>query len=88
LVLVPGVTHTAGATLMVHGQMVGTNPTTIRVNVWPQGQPEPAGWAYSVTDSAAALQTAGAVGLRALLSSAGSNAPVVFTIDNYLVTSP
>jgi hypothetical protein len=71
----------------VHAQIVGTNPTTIRMNVWPQGQAEPAGWEYSITDSAAALQTSGAVGLRALLASTATNMPVVFTIDNYLVTS-
>ena len=87
LVLVSGVTHAPGVVLQVHGQIVGTNPTTIRMNVWPQGQPEPAGWQYSVSDSTPALQTSGAVGLRALLAAGAPNAPVVFTIDDYLVTS-
>jgi hypothetical protein len=43
---------------------------------------------YSVTDSTASLQTAGAVGLRAFLTSGVTNAPVVFTFDDVLVTPP
>jgi hypothetical protein len=87
-VMVSGLTHTANSYIIIRGQVVGTNPTTIRLKAWAEGQPEPANWQYTVTDSTANLQTAGAVGLRAYLSSTVSNAPVIFTFDDFLVTAP
>jgi hypothetical protein len=72
----------------MHGQVVGTNPTTIRLNVWADGQTEPTSWQYTVTDSEPSLQVAGPVGLRAFLASGVTNAPVVFSFDDLLVTSP
>jgi len=85
-VVVAGLTHTAGAALWVRAQVSGADPTTIRVRVWADGQPEPSAWAASVTDSTAALQSAGAAGLRAYLGSASTNAPVVLSWDDWSVT--
>jgi CSLREA domain-containing protein len=87
-VAVPGVIHAANRYIWMRGEIVGTNPTTIRLKAWADGQAEPSGWQYTVTDSTSALQTAGAIGLRVFLTSGVTNAPVVFTFDDLLVTSP
>ena len=63
-VTVPGLTYDAGTFIWVHAQVTGSSPTTIRVRAWADGQPEPTTWQYVGTDSTAALQTAGSVGLR------------------------
>jgi CSLREA domain-containing protein len=85
---VSGLTHTANSFIQVRAEVVGTNPTTIRIKAWGDGQPEPAGWQYSTTDSTAILQTAGSCGLRAYLARSVTNTPVVFTFDDFLVTAP
>lgn len=87
-VKVNGLTHTVNSYIWVRGQVIGTNPTTIRLKAWADGQTEPANWQYSVTDSTASLQTAGSVGLMANLPSNVTNAPVLFTFDDFLVTAP
>jgi PKD repeat protein len=84
-VTVPGLTYTPGQNLELRYQVTGTNPTTLRAKVWPTGQTEPANWMVSTTDTFAALQTAGAVGLQPYLSSTATNAPVVVRIDNLVV---
>jgi hypothetical protein len=85
---VSGLTHTANSFIWVRAEVVGTNPTTIRIKAWGDGQPEPAGWQYTTTDSIAILQTAGSCGMRAYLALSVTNSPVVFTFDDLLVTTP
>lgn len=85
---IPNVTQQANAFVRLRVQIVGANPTTIRIKGWADGQPEPAGWTYTTTDSASGLQAAGAVGVRAYLSSSATNAPVTISVDDYKVTSP
>jgi CSLREA domain-containing protein len=85
---VSGLTFAANTYIRMHGQVLGTNPTTIRLKAWADGQAEPGNWQFTVTDSAASLQTAGAVGIRTFLASGVTNAPVVFTFDDLLVTPP
>jgi hypothetical protein len=84
---VAGLTHQAGAWIRVRGQVVGTSPTTIRLKAWADGQAEPGAWLYTATDSTAALQAAGGIGLRGYLAAANTNAPVVNTYDDLLVAS-
>lgn len=84
---VAGLTQSTSSYIWLRGQVVGTNPTTIRLKAWADGQPEPASWIYSFTDSTAGLQAPGGLGLRTYLSSAATNAPVVFSFDDFLVTS-
>lgn len=84
---VPNVTQAANSYIWVRGQVTGTNPTTLRLKAWVAGQSEPSNWLYTVTDSTSALQGAGGVGLRAYLSSAATNAPVLFLFDDFTVTS-
>ena len=62
-------------------QVTGTNPTTVRLKVWPATQPSPPAWQTTGTDTFAALQNPGAVGLTTYLSGSVTNAPVVVRLD-------
>jgi PKD repeat protein len=59
---VAGVTYTAGSTLNVRVQVSGTGTTQVTAKVWT-GATEPAAPQMTRTDSTAALQAAGSVGL-------------------------
>lgn len=82
--VLPGVTYTAGSTLRVRLQVVGTGSTALRLKVWGTGA-EPTAWNLTATDSTAALQVAGGVGLGSYLSGSSTNAPVAFAVDNLTV---
>ncbi|MGY1809585.1 PKD domain-containing protein [Blastococcus sp. SYSU D00669] len=62
-VLVPGLTWSAGTALNVRVQVSGSGTTTVAARVWGGGQAEPGTWQLSRTDTTAALQAAGGVGL-------------------------
>jgi PKD repeat protein len=81
-VTVPGLTVAPGQLIEFRAQATGTSPTTLRAKAWAVGAPEPAGWTASVTDSTAALQAAGRIGLRTYLSGSATNAPVFALFDN------
>jgi len=85
-VVVSGLTQTANKFFRVRTQVMGINPTTIRIRAWADGQAEPSTWHYSISDSTAALQRAGAVGLRSFLAASATNSPVLFSFDDFLVT--
>jgi PKD repeat protein len=76
------VTYGAGTPLLVRMQVTGTDPTTLRLKVWPASTTEPAAWQTTATDSGAGLQSPGAVGLTAYLSGSVTNAPVVVRMDD------
>lgn len=82
---VSGLTVTPGQLLRMRVQAVGVSPTVLRAKVWAQGSPEPSGWTASVTDSTAALQAAGGIGLRTYLSGSSTNAPVLGLFDDLRV---
>ncbi|HSK96350.1 MAG TPA: hypothetical protein VK891_07020, partial [Euzebyales bacterium] len=86
-VAVAGLTSTPGSFIRVRAQLSGSNPTTIRVRAWAATATEPTTWQYTQTNTAAALQVAGGVGLQTYLSSGVTNAPVLVTFDDLLVTS-
>jgi beta-mannanase len=81
-----GLTAAAGTFIRVRGQVTGVNPTTILLKAWLDGQTEPSSWTYTGIDYASSLQVAGSVGLRTYLAGTVTNAPVVFTFDDYVVT--
>ncbi|MEY2848657.1 MAG: hypothetical protein RI885_1322 [Actinomycetota bacterium] len=85
--LAPGLTYVPGEQLRVRVQVTGVSPTTIRAKVWRVGTVEPAAWLVSTTDSTAALQAAGQVGLGSYLSGSANSAPVVTSFDDLSVTS-
>ncbi|WP_245862295.1 PKD domain-containing protein [Georgenia soli] len=79
---VTGLTVQPGQLVQVRAQASGTSPTTFRAKVWADGTPEPDAWTASVTDSTAALQVAGGVGLRTYLSASSTSAPVTGLFDD------
>jgi PKD repeat protein len=81
ITLPTSVTYAAGSQLQVRLQVTGTAGTTVRLKVWPAGQPEPAAWQTTATDTTAALQAPGAVGIGAYLSSSATNAPVTVRVS-------
>ncbi|MFE4948611.1 PKD domain-containing protein [Leifsonia sp. NPDC056665] len=83
--VVSGVAYTPGMQLNLRVQAVGTSPTTLQAKVWAATQTEPASWQVSLTDSTAALQSFGSVGLRAYLSGAATVSPITVKFANYQV---
>ena len=82
VVAVPGLPYAAGDQVRVRVQVSGTSPTTVRAKVWRVGGTEPATWLVSATDSTAALQEPGGIGLASYLSSTATNAPVSARYDD------
>ena len=85
-VIVAGLTYTPGSTYQLRLVVSGTSPTTIQAKVWADGATEPAAWQASVTDTTAALQVAGGVGLGAYVSASATAVPVAIRFDNLLVS--
>jgi len=83
---VSGLTVSPGEVLQLRVQVTGNGTTTIRAKAW-KGATEPTSWTSSTTDTTAALQGAGAVGLYTYLSGSTTNGPVVFSYDGLLVKS-
>ena len=82
-----GVSHLPGQDLRMRMQVVGANPTTIRLKAWSAGLQEPDSWTYEVTDAEPELQRAGGVGILVALGSGATNGPVTFSFDDYFVKS-
>jgi len=75
------ITYGANTQLAVRMQVTGTNPTTLRLKVWPASTTEPAAWQTTATDSTTALQSPGSVGISAYASGSVTNAPVVLRVS-------
>lgn len=84
----PALSYTANTVLRVRMEVTGTSPTTLRAKAWVDGTTEPTGWMIYGTDSAAVLQTAGAIGISDFLTSTATNAPVTLKVDNLTATTP
>ncbi|MCI4045483.1 poly-gamma-glutamate hydrolase family protein [Streptomyces sp. TRM75563] len=68
-----GLAHAPDRRFVIRFQVAGA---ALRAKVWPDGDPEPAGWQVETTDPD--LTAAGQIGMRSILSSANSNTlPVV-----------
>ena len=89
---VSGVTVAANGVLRVRFQTVGTvattGTTTLNAKVWKSGTAEPSTWQATTTDTTAALQAAGGVGLAAYLSGSTTTNPVAVTWDNVAAGTP
>ncbi len=83
-----GVTYTADTPLQVRFRLTGTGSgtTTLAATVWPAGTPEPTIPTVLRTDTTAALQAAGGVGLSSYLS-ASATGSVVVRLDDLVVTA-
>ncbi len=84
---IPGLTVTAGQELRLRLDVSGSSPTTIKAKIWDASTSEPSDWQISVTDSTAALQSAGGFMLYGYFSGQGTNGPLVTSFDNYSVTT-
>ena len=78
----------AGARLDARLQIVGANPTTLRIRVWPDGTSEPTTWQLTGTDSTPELQDAGGVGIDANLSGSSTAAPFAVQVAAFRVVAP
>jgi PKD repeat protein len=81
----PALVYAAGDRLQVRLQVYGTAPSTLRVKVWKVGTPEPLAWLLTSTDTAAAQQQPGGVGLTFYQSSSAAAGQVVFSADDLWV---
>lgn len=86
-VVVAGLAAYPSSGVRIRFQATGASPTTLRARAWKTGTTEPATWQISTTDSTGGLQSAGAVGVRAYLSSGATNGPIVQTVDDLTATS-
>jgi hypothetical protein len=79
-----GIAAADGAVLWQRVEFRGVSPTLIRARVWRAGTTEPSNWLFSTTDSNAAEQTAGMVGVR--MRNEDSGAGHTFAVATYQVT--
>ena len=86
--VVPGITGAPGQMISVRFEVTGTDPTQLRLKVWPAGTAEPGAWLLTASDADAALQVAGNVGVSTYLSGSSTNAPLTVSIDNLLAVDP
>ena len=84
--VIPNLTYTPGTPLRIRFVVSGTGTTSLSGTVWPVGTTEPASPQISLTDSTAALQSAGSFGIQSYVSGTSTALPVVFTYDNLSVT--
>ena len=86
-VKVTGLTHAADTVIRFRARAIGSGPTTVQVRAWAAGQPEPTTWNYTATDSSAALQVPGAVGVLSYLGPGATSGPMLVRVDDLLVTT-
>ncbi len=84
--VITGLTYTVGDQLNIKVQAYGTSPTTLNARVWKNGTTEPTTWQRTATDSTAALQVAGRIGLFSYNSGSSTNAPIQSLWDNLSAT--
>jgi PKD repeat protein len=78
-----GLSYSAGTTVDVRVEASGTSPTTVRARAWLASTTEPSTWQLTATDSTAALQTPGSVGVIGYLSGGATNGPVVLGFTGF-----
>ena len=86
--VVSGLTLAPGSALEVRLQAVGSSPTTLQANVWAASGIEPGTWQKSVTDSATAQQSPGAIGLAVTVSSSNTAVPLTATFRDFSAATP
>jgi DNA-binding beta-propeller fold protein YncE len=80
-------THLAasdGAKVLLHVEFLGVNPTVLRARAWFAGTTEPTTWMLNTSDSTAAEQTAGMVGVR--FRNEDGTAAHTFNVQSYQAT--
>ena len=82
---VNGLTYNSGDVLRVRIQASGTGSTALKFKVWKDGDTEPAAWNVQATDSAAALQVAGGIGVQVYVGGTTTNLPYTVRFDDLSV---
>lgn len=78
--------YSANDDITVKLSVAGTAPTKLGVKVWRSSEPEPTTWQLQATDTTAALQAAGSVGIKASASSLSTVPTTTLKFRDYLVT--
>jgi PKD repeat protein len=86
-ITVPGLTLAPNVAINMRLQVSGSGTTQLNGRVWKAGNPEPATWQLSASDSTAALQANGSVGFYEYLSGSATQTPVTLIVDD-LVAKP
>ena len=77
----------SGMDLQLRAEFIGSDPATLRIHVWPAGQPEPGAWQAQVSDWTGQLQRAGTIGIGWGSSSSPADIAALLTFDDLLATS-
>ncbi|WP_233198300.1 LamG-like jellyroll fold domain-containing protein [Cryobacterium sp. Y50] len=85
---IPGLSYAAGDQLQLRVQVTGTAPTTLKAMAWKLGEPAPDTWQVSATDSTAALQQAGSIGVAFYVSGSATVSPMTATFDDLIAVAP
>jgi PKD repeat protein len=83
----PGFTVVPGTVYVLSVKVSGTSPTSLSAKVWKAGDPEPAAWQRTASDSTPAMQAAGSPGVSAWIPTTTANAPVTVTYSGFNVTA-
>jgi hypothetical protein len=87
-VLVSGLTVAPGTALKVRFRAVGSGSTALAARVWAASGTEPVDWQRTGTDSTAAQQAAGAVGLAVTVSASNTAVPLTAAFRGYSAVVP
>jgi hypothetical protein len=81
-VAMPGLAGVAATDLRVRAEVVGSDPTTVRIRVWPANEAEPNDWQLSVLDWTGNLQGMGAIGVAWRITDAQPDSTATLNIDD------
>lgn len=87
-VVLPGISYKANDQLKIRIEVAGTSPTLIRAKAWLATSAEPSAWQLSTSETTAALQGGGGVGVVVYVSGAASNTPLTVKVDSLVVSTP
>jgi hypothetical protein len=85
--LVPGLRHEPGDVYRLRATISDRDPTTLRVRVWDDSEPEPEFWHFSVIDWTGALSGAGSVGVAVYVGVSSTSGATTFRFDELSVTT-
>jgi len=81
----PALTFVPGTHYQLSMEVKGISPTTVSAKVWKTLDAEPSAWQRTTTDSFAAMQAAGRVGVFGYLPSGTVNTPVTLSFHQVRV---
>ncbi len=85
---VPGLTVTPGTPYTAALEVKGTNPTAISAKLWKSTDAEPAAWQLTRSDSTAALQSAGSIGVSSYVPTSAAAYPVKVSFTSIAAVDP